>query len=384
MRRAALLLAALALGGCATVEDTAAPPAELTDFEPAARLTEVWRDASGSAFNRKWVRMAPSYGGGTLYTANVAGQVSAYDAAEGRRQWRVDVDAWLSAGVGSGAGGVYVGSSEGTVIALAADDGSERWRRDVVSELLAPPAVASSEMILVRAVDGRVIALSTETGETLWTYDSDVPSLSLRGNSKPVPVPGGALVGLDNGRVVALDGETGEPLWESTVAPPEGGSAIERMVDIDGTLGIGEGVLYAVSYQGQIAQIEPREGDIGWSRELSSFAGLRVDPQRVYVTDADSHVRALDPDSGATLWRQDDLAHRRLTAPVPVVGTEYLAVADFDGYVHLLTRADGRIVARHRTGGFGILADPESLGDGRFAVQTQGAKILVLEAESIE
>ncbi|MEX1082414.1 MAG: outer membrane protein assembly factor BamB [Halofilum sp. (in: g-proteobacteria)] len=379
------LVALLALAGCAAVEDTAAPPAELTDFEPAARIERVWTDTSGDAFNRKWVRMTPSStDGDVLYVANVAGQVSAYDREDGARRWRVDADAWLSAGVGSGAGGVYVGSSEGTVIALDADDGSERWRRDLVTELLAAPAVASAEMVLVRAADGRVVALSSETGETAWTYDADVPSLTLRGNSQPVPVPGGALIGLDNGRVVALEGDSGEPLWESTVAPPEGGSPIERMVDIDGALGIGQGVLYAATYQGQIAQIEPREGEIGWSRELSSYAGLSVDAQRVYVTDERSHVRALDPDSGTTLWRQDVLAHRRLTAPVPVPGTDYLAVADYDGYVHLLTRGDGRLVARHRTGGFGILADPVPLDEGRIAVQTQGAKVLVLEAAPLE
>ncbi len=384
MRRAALLLALLAVAGCATVEDTAAPPSELPDFEPAARLETVWSDTSGDAFNRRWVRMAPAAGDDALYVANVAGQVSAYGPEDGARRWRVDVDAWLAAGVGSGAGGVYVGSSEGVVIALDAQDGSERWRRDLVTELLAPPAVATADTVLVRAVDGRVIALSAETGATQWTYDADVPSLTLRGHSQPVVVPGGALVGQDNGQVVALQGDNGEPLWETQVAPPEGGSPIERMVDIDGRLGIGEGVLYAVTYQGQVAQIEPREGDIGWSRELSSYAGLGVDRERVYVSDESSHVRALDPDSGTTLWRQDALAHRRLTAPVPVPGTDFIAVADFEGYVHLLTRADGRIVARQSTGGFGVLADPVALAEGRIAVQTQGAKIRVLEATPLD
>lgn len=384
MRRAALLLGMFALAGCATVEDTAAPPSELPEFETAVRVDAVWTKTSGDAFNHKWVAMTPTADDEALYVANVAGQVSAFGPDDGTRRWRVDVDTWLSAGVGSGAGGVYVGGSEGAVVALDAADGSERWRRDLATELLAPPAVATAEIVLVRANDGRVIALSTETGETEWTYDTDVPSLTLRGHSQPVTVPGGALVGQDNGQVVALHGESGEPLWEAQVASPEGGSPIERMVDIDGRLGVGEGVLYAVTYQGQIAQIEPRQGNIGWSRELSSYAGLSVDPQRVYVADASSHVRALDPDSGSTLWRQDALAHRRLTAPVPVPGTDYIAVADFEGYVHLLTRADGRIVARHRTGGFGILADPVPLEDGRIAVQTQGAKILVLEAAPLD
>lgn len=383
MRRIALLLATLALAACSTVEDTAAPPAELTDFEPGARLTEVWRGTTGDAFNEKWVRMAPVLDGDVLYSANIAGQVTAYRPGDGRRRWRTDVGSWLSAGVGVGGGSVYVGSAEGEVIALDAADGAVLWRRDVVGELLAPPAAGPDGLVYVRTVDGRVLGLDAESGETRWTHEGDVPTLTLRGNSQPLPVSGGVLVGQDNGMVAALHGGTGEPLWETQVAPPEGETEIERMVDIDGKLGIGRGVLYAVTYQGRIAEIEPDQGEIGWSRELSSYAGLTVDAERIYVTDASSHVRALDHDSGSTLWRQDALAHRRLTAAAPVPGTSFLAVADYDGYVHLLTRADGRIVARFHTGGFGIMADPEPLPDGRFAIQTQGARILVLEAEAL-
>lgn len=384
MRRLALLLAALAAGGCTFTEDTAAPPAELPGFEHGARVAEAWSAGTGDAFNRHWVHMRPLAADGVLYTANVAGQVTAFDADSGRRRWRVDAGEWLSAGVGGDGDSVYVGSAAGTLIALDAGDGSERWRRQVGGELLAPPAVAGDQAI-ARTVDGRVIALARADGEQQWAYSFDVPSLSLRGNSAPVPVRGGVLVGLDNGRVVALNAEAGAVVWETTVAPPEGRSAIERMVDIDGMLGIGRNVLYAVTYQGRIAQIEPREGDIRWSRELSSYAGLAVDGERVYVTDADSHVRALEPDSGATLWRQEKLAHRRLTAPIPVPGTDFLVLADFEGYVHVLTRADGRIVARRRVEtGFGVLADPLPLGEGRVAVQTQGARVRVLDVRALD
>lgn len=378
-------LALLALAGCSTVEDTAAPPAPLPEFERAARLVKVWSDHTGNAFNERWIALQPAAVDGTLFTANVDGHVTAYDAKTGERRWRTDLDTWLSAGVGAGEDTVYVVSSEGTLFALDAADGSERWRRELEAEVLAPPAVATStNTLFVRTTGGQVLALSTETGATRWRYSFEVPPLSLRGSSAPVPVTGGVLVGQDDGQIVALAGDTGEVLWKTTVAPPEGRSPIERMVDIDGDLAIGRGVLYAVSYQGRIAKIEPSRGRILWARELSSYAGLAVDGERVYVTDADSHVRALDPATGATLWVQKKLAHRRLTAPVPIPGTDYLAVADFAGYVHLLTRADGRIVAREYTGGFGILADPVPLGGGRFAVQTHGAKIIVFEVKPID
>lgn len=381
--RAALGILALLLAGCSSVEDTAVPPAELPDYEPAARLDTEWRHHVGSAFTRKWVRMTPALRGDVAYAANIDGTVAAFTIDDGRRLWRVELDRWLAAGVGLDGERVYVGTVEGEVVALDRDNGREVWRQATGGELLAAPAAADGRVI-VRTVDGRVLALSAADGSRQWTHSTDVPSLSLRGNSNPLLVAGGVLVGLDNGRVLALGSDNGEPIWETEVAPPEGRSPIERMVDIDGAMAIGRNVLYAGTYQGRIAEIEPRRGNIRWSREISSYFGLNVDDRRLYVTDADSHVQALSPGTGEPLWRQEGLHHRRLTVPVPVPDSPWLAVGDFEGQLHLLARDDGRVVARKGLGGFGILADPVPAGNGRILVQTQGAELMLLRAREID
>lgn len=382
--RAALgLLALLLVAGCSSVEDTAVPPAELPDYERAARLEIVWSHHVGSAFTRKWVRLTPVLREGTAYAANIDGTVAAFTVDDGRRQWDVELDRRLAAGVGVDGERVYVGTTEGEVVALDRDNGRELWRHATGGELLAPP-VAGGGMVIARTVDGRLLALSATDGSRQWTHSTDVPSLSLRGNSTPILVSGGVLVGLDNGRVLALAAASGEPIWETEVAPPEGRSPIERMVDIDGAMAIGRNVLYAATYQGRLAEIEPQQGNIRWSREISSYFGLGVDDERLYVTNVDSHVRGLSPGTGEPLWTQDKLHHRRLTAPVPVPDSPWLALGDFEGYIHLLARGDGRVVARKGLGGFGVLADPVPASDGRILVQTQGAELMLLRAEEIE
>ncbi|MDX1609688.1 MAG: outer membrane protein assembly factor BamB [Halofilum sp. (in: g-proteobacteria)] len=383
LRGATLGLLALLAAACSGVEDTAVPPAELTAFDPAARLSIQWRQGIGSAFSEKWIRLTPAVDGDGAFAANVDGTVAAYDLDDGDVRWSVQLDQWLSAGVGVDGERVYVGTVEGDVVALERANGREAWRHAAGGELLAPP-VGAQGLVIARTVDGRVTALSATDGSVRWTHGSEVPSLSLRGNGTPLLVPGGVIVGLDNGRVVALAASNGQAIWETEIAPPEGRSPIERMVDIDGAIGIGRNVLYAATYQGQVAQVEPQQGRIRWSRSMSSYFGLSVDDQRVYVTDANGHVNALAPDSGNALWRQEKLDHRRITAPVPVPATPWLAVGDFEGYVHLLARGDGRIVARRGVGGWGILADPVPTGDGRFLVQTQGAELLLLHARSLD
>ncbi len=384
IRNLALLVALAGLAGCSTTEDTAAPPSELPDFEAGARIATVWQGRTGSIFNERWIRLQPWRGEGVLVSANVGGQVTARDPDSGKRLWKRQLDDWISAGVAGDDDYAYVGARDGDVVAMDLTDGSEHWRRDVSGELLAQPAPADG-YVVVRTVDGRIIALERDDGARRWTYNSDVPSLSLRGKSRPVPVPGGVLVGLDNGRLVALQGEVGRPIWESRIQEPTGDSPIARLVDIDGSIAAGRRAVYAVTYQGKLARIRPQEGEIAWSEEMSSYTGLRIDGQRLYLTEANSHVRAVSPSDGQTLWRQDKLAHRRLTAPVPIPGTDYLIVGDYNGYVHVITRADGRIVARHRPGdSFGILADAVAVDDGRVAIQTRGGELAVLSVRPIE
>lgn len=370
---------ALLLGGCAGVEDTTPPPAELQSFDEEARLTEKWSGSTGDAFNRRWIRLSPVVDGEYLYTLNVAGQLTAWDRERGRREWRSEAGDWVSAGVGIDDEHLYVGTQDGKLIAFSRADGERVWDRSMGGELLAQPG-AEGGLVVVRTVDGRVTALDARDGSRRWSFSSTVPALSLRGASPPVVVDGGVVVGLDNGRVVALEARTGEPFWEVTVTERSGPTPIERMVDIDGHIGIGRQLLYAAAYQGRIVQIDPQRGDIGWTRDLSSYTGLKADAERLYVSDEAGHVYALSKRDGAILWEQDELAWRGLSVPVPVPDTDWLVVSDRENFVHLLSRDDGRIVARARVDGrWGILSDPVVAEDGWIYIQGQGADVTAFE-----
>ena len=100
-----------------------------------------------------------------------------------------------------------------------------------------------------------------------------------------------------------------------------------------------------------------------------------MDASNVYVSDEKSAVVAFDKRSGASVWKQDKLYGRNISGPI-VVG-KYIAVGDFEGYVHFLSLADGSFAARIATDGSPITAQPVALDDG-ILVQTRKGGLFVI------
>ena len=112
-----------------------------------------------------------------------------------------------------------------------------------------------------------------------------------------------------------------------------------------------------------------------WSRELSSDKGLALQRNVIYVSDAEGTVVAMDKSSGSTLWKNDQLYLRKPSAPYVV--DKYVMVGDFEGYLHVLSREDGSMVARISTNGSEIPFPPIALGDG-LLLQTKDGGIYSL------
>jgi outer membrane protein assembly factor BamB len=254
-------------------------------------------------------------------------------------------------------------------VALNQDDGAEAWRAQVSSEILAAPRGAEG-VVVVRTVDGKFTGLDARSGERLWVYSHTVPVLTLRGTAAPLLVQGVAIAGLDTGKLLVLSLRDGQPRWEKSIAPPRGRTELERMVDIDSEPRIAESVLYVTAYQGNITAIDLRSGNTLWSRDFSSYAGLDVDGRRVYISDNDDAVWALDRRNGGALWKQAELTGRKLSAPV--ASEDYIVVGDFEGYLHWLNKDDGKVVGRVRADSKGIATAPIVRGGNLYVLGKGG------------
>lgn len=364
------LAAALLVSGCGG-KTTVEPPAELVEFEPTIEIDDLWSARVGRGAEGLRLGLEPSSDGMRVYAAARDGTVAALDAETGRNLWSIDTDVPLSAGPAYGEGLLAVASSSGQLLLLDAETGQERWRRPVGSEVLAPPAIGRN-VVALRSVDGRLRGFSTANGTELWSVEQSLPALTLRGHTAAHVAGQLVVTGFDNGRIGAYQLASGEPVWELPIATPTGRNELDRLVDIGANIQIVGNDVYAVGYQGRAVSVDLNTGLVLWEREMSSFAGLDVDLTRVYVTDDIGAVHAVTRRDGASIWSQEALRLRDVTAPTRF--GQAVVVGDLEGYLHWLDLDDGEFLARERVSSARISSAPIVVGD-KLVVQSDDGRV---------
>jgi outer membrane protein assembly factor BamB len=261
---------------------------------------------------------------------------------------------------------------------LAFDDktGKALWKSKVASEILSAPKIFK-DVVVVRTADSRIYGLDAADGKRKWVYERATPNLSLRSSAGIVVDEAGAVfAGFAGGKMVALNSADGKVYWEATVAVPKGSTEIERIADITSLPVVDGRYVYAAAFQGNVASIDRASGRVLWTHDLSSYNGLTADGSILYVTQANSAVYCLDYSSGRSFWRQGDLLYRELSAPI-MLG-RFALVGDVEGWVHIMQRDDGAIVARIQTDGSAIMPQPVELSSGVVLVQTRGGEVVAI------
>ncbi len=371
--RAALVgLAAVGLSGCGLFSQTDArfDPAPLTDYAPSLAVSARWSTSIGSGGGYGF---SPKMVGDTLYAATPSGSVAALDAVSGALRWRVDAGP-LSAGVGSDGRVVAVATQSGGVVAYDAQ-GAELWRSQAASAINVPPAVGNG-IVAVRTTDYRIQAFDAATGKLRWNVQRPGPALALRTSIRMLSVPDLLIAGMPNGRLMVIDAASGAVRWEGSVSASRGASDLERITDVVGEPVIVGPLLCGVNYQGRTTCFDVSQGGRAvWSQETSSATGMNTDGQSLYLADARDTVRALALQDGHELWKQSALLNRRLGAPAPAGAA--VAVGDYEGYVHFLSRADGALMARLQVGGGAVVSALVSTPRG-VVVQTGDGKLILV------
>jgi len=368
-RVAVLALAATAvLGGCSLFSSkNKHEPAKLKDVQQVLAVRQVWSVSVGKS--GRYV-MQPAVAGNNVYVSAAGGTVTALDGATGRTVWQGKADVDLTSGPGSDGTLTAVAGEKGAVVAFD-EKGAQKWKVAVNGEVLTAPLVGQG-LVIVRTTDGRVLGLDPANGERKWIYQRSPSALNLRSSLPMIFAGDNIVLGFAGGKLGALSASNGALRWEAAVSYPRGVSEIERLNDVTGAPSINGSQVCAASFQGRVACFDISTGAPRWGRDFSSPTGVTQDEDGLFAADEKSIVYGFNAQNGADLWKNDALLWRDLGTPLAF--GRAVIVGDSEGWLHFLSRDDGKFVARVKTDSSAIGAAPVVVGQ-TLVVQTRGGGV---------
>ena len=304
--------------------------------------------------------------------ANAKGQVSLLDAQTGKDLWRVALNAQVSAGVGTDGQQVALVTRDNQLLALK--DGQVMWRQTLPAQSFTAPLVAGARVFVLTA-DRVVMAFDGASGRPLWIQQRTGEPLVLKQAGVLVAFKNTLLVGL-SGRLVALNPDTGVVRWETAVATPRGVNDMERLVDMVAPASRAGDVVCVRAFQSQIGCVNAERGQGLWTRVANGERGVSGNNQALIAALSNGVVQAWNRANGERLWETERLKYRSLSAPL--VTPRGVLVADNNGWLYLLSLADGALLNRVKLEGEELATAPVWVAD-RYVVVTREGRVTGLQ-----
>ncbi len=388
---AAAAIAVLTVSGCSTSKK--AEPAKLQSFQATLPASIAWTaDVGRSPKVLIGVgQFSPAVSGDFVYAAS-SKSVTRVSLATGQVSWKRDLDATIVAGVavgsGESAGLSAVVTDRGELVLIGADGAIvRRFSLGGVAQEI--PALIGNTAV-VRLTDNRIGGWDLQTGIRRWVTQRTLPNLVLHAQSglltKPVApeefssdVVGAndVVANLPGGRILWINALTGGLRWESQVATPKGSNEVERIVDLMGAPTTDGKDVCVAAYQTAVACYNGETGKRLWTRDVSAVTPVAMDARFVYAADTQSRLYAYTRATGSPAWSVETLQLRGLTAPIS--WGRALWVSDRFGYLHGLSREDGRTMTRLDLGSQASGA-MRATNKG-LVIQTQAGRLMLIRTE---
>jgi outer membrane protein assembly factor BamB len=301
---------------------------------PADGVGPLWQvEAPG---NRATLAVGPAVVDGTVYAADGADSLCAWDLATSERRWREAVAGQVNSAAAVADGTVYFAGEDRRVHALSAATGEPVWETELTGSDLAvirtDPTLHDGTVYLGTS-DGTLHALDADTGAETAVFDLDDQA-----TGTPVVVDGLVVAGAEGGTFSAFDTDSGERAWTFRGGRHEPVSPVA-----------GERVVYLPTDEG-LAAVDPANGEAIWTSAHHVSATPALVDGSLFLGCSDDTLRALDAATGDGRWAVEDV-----TAP-----TSPTAVAD--GVVYVGT-ADGQLRAFDAATGDGRWTHAPELGE---------------------
>ena len=235
-----------------------------------------WRLEVATAFT-------PATGGGMVYTTSGT-TIEARDGQTGAVKWSAPFPGGAAAPLYWDTGWLLASTASGDLAAFRGADGTLVWRQPLGAPLSTAPAPALDHLYLPLA-DGRLVAVSLTTGETIWTQRVTGRITALVGFGDQL------VFGTSSKYVVSVDLLSGRERWKWAV----GG-------DVTGLPMADDTRIYFASRDNVVRAVDRRNGNLRWKAILTSRpAGGPLRLADAVLVPLSSEISAFDPITGKAL-----------------------------------------------------------------------------------
>ncbi len=270
-----------------------------------------------------------------LFVGSAKAEILALSRNSGAVQWRTTLSSEILAPPVAVANQLIVRCVDGNVYALNAENGQQLWHYQGSVPALSlrgdsTPVIAGDNVLLGLA-NGRIAALSLDDGSVIW--ESNVAVAQGRTDlERMVDVDAAPLVADETiyavayqGKVVALSRQTGSTIWSRDIGSSAG-------------LGLDEHHLYVVDDQDQIWTLDRNSGASLWKSDKLKYRDLSAPvPMKdsVVVGDFEGYLHWLSLEDGHIIARHQVSDDGIRMAPIVI--NEVLYVRTKNGNLEALT-----------------------------------------------
>lgn len=347
----AMLIAALALGGCGLFGDedtlegeririrsdvataTGAPtmqplpePVRNSDWTQTSgtashnlghlagpnSLSRSWTADAGSGSDNSVITSQPVVVDGSVYTLDAEGRLSAFAADSGARRWQVslvpegeDAGDGFGGGIAADGGRLFAATGYGEILAIDPASGEIVWRQFLGAPFRAAPAAAGGLVVAVTR-DNRAFALDARDGSPRWGQQGrGMAGAGLLGGASPAIVGDLVILPFSSGELMAVAGNTGRGLWNAILTSGRRGLARSEIIDISGDpVAVGPFVL-AANQAGRMLAVDARSGQRAWTRSIGSLGPIWPAGDTVFLVSDDTVLMRVSARDGSVLWSKE-------------------------------------------------------------------------------
>lgn len=353
---------------------------------PTVLKSPAWTVDIGSGAG--WYRpllSAPVISGGRIYTMDAAFEVTAFDAAKGKRLWRTGItpksrdSEAFGGGLAYDGGRVYVATGAAEVAALDAETGKILWRQPLPGPVHGAPLVLGGQLFLV-SLDNQLVALDAATGTGQWRHAGFSETAALLGGAAPAGTGGTVIAPYSSGEIYAIRTANGRPTWSESLAAVRSVDATAGLGDIVANPVTDGNTVYAVSHSGRSVAIDMRTGARIWERNIGGVQTPWLAGDWLFMVTNEAQLVALTRRDGRVRWIMQldrygnpDAKSSPIHWVGPLLVSGTLLVFDDHGKAVAVDPADGKTIASYDIRD-GVMA--AAVADGTLYLQTEDADLI--------